>query len=69
MATSINPASVQANLPHGRAIEMNHHPFTRVERNRVRVRDARKPMTKFRTYERRARVRRVHVKPHVFRVA
>lgn len=56
-------------LPHGRAIEVDHHPFARVESDGIRVRDAREPAAEFRTYERRARVRRIDVQPHVFLVA
>lgn len=48
---------------------MDHHPFARVERDGVGVRDAGEPVTELGTYERRARVSRVHVKPHVLGVA
>jgi len=56
-------------LPHGGAIEMDHHPFARVERHGVRVRDAGEPVSELGTYERCSRVRGVHVEPHVFCVA
>jgi len=48
---------------------MDHHPFARVERYGVRVRDAGEPVPEFGAYERCARVRGVNVEPHVLRVA
>ena len=61
------PEKLNLNLPHGGAVEMDHHPFGRVECNRVGKFDTVKPVTKFRTEESCSGVSGIDVKPNIFR--
>ena len=57
------------NLPHGGAVEVDHHPLGGIEGERLRVLHARHEVPELGADERRARVRRVHVHPDAFLLA
>jgi hypothetical protein len=54
-------------LPHGGAVEMDHHPFGRVESNRVGKFNTVKPVAKFRAEESRSGVSGINVQPNILR--
>ena len=56
-------------LPHGGAVEVDHHPLGGVEGERLRVLHTRHEVPELGADERSARVRRVHVHPDAFLLA
>ena len=52
-------------IPHGGAVEMDHHPFGRIECDRVGELDAVEPVTEFRAQESRSSVSGINVQPNI----
>ena len=53
-------------LPHSGAVEMDHHPFGRIESDRVGEFDTVEPVAEFRAQESRSSVGGIDVQPEIF---